>query len=89
MSQAIEATIGAVPGRRGKHKREIPGLSGLDEAPLQRLDDLVGVGTPDEATVSPERMIATASAASTILLRIRLCSRMSRRGRLANRRYFG
>src|SRR4029077_2338263 len=49
MSQAIEATIGAIPRRRSKHKREIPRLSGLDETPLQRLDDFVGRSHADKA----------------------------------------
>src|SRR6476660_248166 len=49
MSQAIEATIGAIPRRRSKHKREIPRLSGLDETPLQRLDDFIGRSHADEA----------------------------------------
>ena len=49
MRQAIEAAIGAIPRRRGKHKREIPRLSGLDEAPFQRLDDFVGRSHADEA----------------------------------------
>ena len=49
MRQAIEAAIGAIPRRRRKHQREIPRLSGLDEAPLQRLDDFVGRSHADEA----------------------------------------
>ena len=49
MSQAIKAAIGAIPRRRCKHQREIPGLSGLDEAPLQRLDDFVGRSHADKA----------------------------------------
>src|SRR5437867_5695401 len=49
MSQAIETAIGAVSRRRRKHQRKIPWLSGLDEAPLQRLDDFVGRSYADEA----------------------------------------
>ena len=49
MRQAIEAAIGAIPRRRGEHQREIPRLSGLDEAPFQRLDDFVGRSDADEA----------------------------------------
>ena len=49
MCQAIEATISAIPRRRCKHKREIPRLSGLDEAPLQRLDDFIGRPHANEA----------------------------------------
>src|SRR5882724_6546340 len=49
MSQAIEAAIGAVSRGSSKHQRKIPRLSGLDKAPLQRLDDLVGRSDADEA----------------------------------------
>ena len=49
MSKAIEAAIGAIPRCRGEHKREIPRLSGLDKAPFQRLDDLIGRTDADEA----------------------------------------
>ena len=49
MRQAVEAAIGAIPRGCGKHQRKIPGLTGLDEAPLQRLDDFVGRSHADEA----------------------------------------
>src|SRR3954467_10399996 len=49
MRQAVEAAICAVPRRRREHQRKVPRLSGLHEAPLQRLDDLVGRSHADEA----------------------------------------
>src|SRR6478752_2760057 len=49
MCQAIEAAITAIPRRCGEYQREIPRLTGLDEAPLERLDDFVGRSHADEA----------------------------------------
>src|SRR5947207_489880 len=49
MRQTVEAAVGAVTRRRCKHQGEVPGLTSLDEAPLQRLDDFVGRSHADEA----------------------------------------
>src|SRR6266568_5680968 len=49
MRQTVEAAVGAVPRCCCKYQREIARLTGLDEAPLQRLDDFVGRSHADEA----------------------------------------
>src|SRR5580704_2077775 len=49
MRQPIEAAIGAVAGRRGKHQREIAGLACLDKALLQRPDDFIRRADTDKA----------------------------------------
>src|SRR6478609_4624329 len=49
VGEAIETAIAAIPWRRGEHQREIPRLSGLGEAPFQRLDDFVGRSHANEA----------------------------------------
>jgi len=89
MSQAIEATIGAIPRRRSNTSERSRGSPVWTKRRSSALMISSGVPTPtkpDEATVSPERMMATASAASTILLRISLHSQDWRRGQAASRR---
>ena len=64
MREPVEAALLAVAGRRREHQRQIARDAGLAKALLQRDQQLVRRADADEAgaqTVSPSRMMATAS----------------------------
>ena len=70
-AEPVEAALLAVARRGGKHQGQVRRAAAVSrKRPLERDDQLVRRADADEArdaTVSPSRMIATASSAETIL----------------------